>query len=129
MIHIAQLKQFIDSLPNKLDTIIGERGITLSGGEKQRLSLARMLLSSSPKIIFMDEPTAALDIKTEKQLYDDMKDIFLKNAIIVIDHRLATLHLASKILVMEQGAIIEEGSYEEVITRNRNLSQLLRSQK
>lgn len=129
VIHIAQLKQFIDSLPNKLDTIIGERGITLSGGEKQRLSLARMLLSSSPKIIFMDEPTAALDIKTEKQLYDDMKDIFLKNAIIVIDHRLATLHLASKIIVMEQGAIIEEGSYEEVITRNRNLSQLLRSQK
>lgn len=129
VIHIAQLKQFIDSLPNKLDTIIGERGITLSGGEKQRLSLARMLLSSSPKIIFMDEPTAALDIKTEKQLYDDMKDIFLKNAIIVIDHRLATLHLASKILVMEKGAIIEEGSYEEVITRNRNLSQLLRSQK
>lgn len=124
-IHMAQLDGFVDSLPNKINTVIGERGTTLSGGEKQRISLTRMLLSRLNKIIIMDEPTSALDLGTEQRILNDMRTIFEKRMTIVIDHRLATLDFASKIVVMKNGMIVEMGTYGELVEQGGELCSLV----
>lgn len=124
-IQLTQLKGYIESLPNKIDTIIGERGITLSGGEKQRLSLTRMLICGLNKIVIMDEPTSALDLSTEQRILNDMRTIFEHRTTIVIDHRLATLNLASKIVVMKNGTIAEMGTYDELLEQDGELCTLV----
>jgi len=124
-IHMAQLDRYVDSLPKKINTVIGERGTTLSGGEKQRLSLTRMLISGLNKIVIMDEPTSALDLRTEKRILNDMRAILEKRTTIVIDHRLATLDFASKIVVMKNGTIVEMGTYGELVDQGGELCSLV----
>jgi len=124
-IHMAQLDRYVDSLPKKINTVIGERGTTLSGGEKQRLSLTRMLISGLNKIVIMDEPTSALDLGTEKRILNDMRAILEKRTTIVIDHRLATLDFASKIVVMKNGTIVEMGTYGELVDQGGELCSLV----
>lgn len=127
-LRVAQLDKFVNNLPNKLDTIVGERGITLSGGERQRLSVARMILCKN-KVVVMDEPTSALDMETEHIILKSLQPIFNQITTIVIDHRLSTLDYAKRIVVIEHGKIIEEGGYNELIAKNGKLCELLNCKK
>ena len=106
--------EFINKLPNKFDTIIGENGIRLSGGEKQRLSIARAMLKKS-KIILLDEATSSLDAETESKIQDAIKFLTKNRTTLVIAHRLSTIMNSNKIYVVDDGRIAAEGNHQELI--------------
>ena len=106
--------EFINKLPNKFDTIIGENGIRLSGGEKQRLSIARAMLKKS-KIILLDEATSSLDAETESKIQDAIKFLTKNRTTLVIAHRLSTIMNSNKIYVVDDGKIAAEGNHQELI--------------
>jgi len=112
----AQIGDFIRTLPNGLDTVVGERGHRLSGGEKQRLAIARLLLKA-PKIVILDEATAHLDSENEAQVQEALKIALKDRTSIVIAHRLSTIVQADQILVLENGLIAERGTHEELVAR------------
>ncbi len=112
----AHIHQFIGSLPDKYDTIVGERGLKLSGGEKQRVAIARTLLKN-PRILLFDEAPSALDSKTERAIQSELQDIARNHTTLVIAHRLSTVMDADQILVMDHGQIVERGSHAELIAR------------
>ena len=107
-------EEFINKLPNKLDTIIGEKGVRLSGGEKQRLSIARAILKKS-KIILLDEATSSLDADTEKKIQDAINFLTQNKTTIVIAHRLSTILNSNKIFVINKGKVVGSGNHEELI--------------
>lgn len=121
--HIAQVTPFLERLPEGWDTVIGERGVKLSGGEKQRLGIARILLRQ-PEILLMDEPTSALDAKTEAQLQSELEPIFKDRTVIVVAHRLATIRNADRIIVIKDGTIAEMGTHEELMENRLVYHQL-----
>jgi subfamily B ATP-binding cassette protein MsbA len=106
--------EFINKLPNKFDTIIGENGIRLSGGEKQRLSIARAMLKKS-KIILLDEATSSLDAETESKIQEAIKFLTKNRTTLVIAHRLSTIMNSNKIYVVDDGKIAAEGNHQELI--------------
>jgi len=106
--------EFINKLPNKFDTIIGENGIRLSGGEKQRLSIARAMLKKS-KIILLDEATSSLDAETESKIQEAIKFLTKNRTTLVIAHRLSTIMNSNKIYVVDDGRIAAEGNHQELI--------------
>ncbi len=110
----ARLSEFIKSLPEGLNTLVGDRGIQLSGGEKQRVSIARSILKNAPVMIF-DEATSALDSVTEKEVQAAIEDASEGRTCIVIAHRLSTIKRADKIIVLEKGMLAEQGTFEELI--------------
>ena len=110
----AHIHSFIETLPDKYDTMVGERGLKLSGGEKQRVAIARTLLKN-PRILVFDEATSALDSKTEKFIQAELGEIATNHTTLVIAHRLSTIMDADQILVMEHGRIVERGTHEELI--------------
>ncbi len=110
----AQIGEFIRTLSNGLDTVVGERGHRLSGGEKQRLAIARLLLKA-PKIVILDEATAHLDSENEALVQDALKIALKDRTSIVIAHRLSTIVQADQILVLENGLIAERGTHEELV--------------
>lgn len=110
----AQIWKLIESLPNGLDTMVGERGHRLSGGEKQRLAIARLLLKS-PAIVILDEATAHLDSENEALVHDALENALKGRTSIVIAHRLSTVRAADQILVVENGSIIERGKHDELV--------------
>ena len=110
----AHIHAFIETLPDKYDTMVGERGLKLSGGEKQRVAIARTLLKN-PRILVFDEATSALDSKTEKFIQAELGEIATNHTTLVIAHRLSTIMDADQILVMEHGRIVERGTHEELI--------------
>lgn len=114
--EIAQMTEFLDRLPLGLETIIGERGVKLSGGEKQRLGIARIILRQS-QILLMDEPTSALDAKTEALLQNELEHIFKDRTTIVVAHRLATIRNADRILVVSDGKVAEMGAHQELMMK------------
>ncbi|TWT73774.1 putative multidrug export ATP-binding/permease protein [Posidoniimonas polymericola] len=112
--HRANAHQFIDQMPEGYDTVIGERGVRLSGGQAQRLSIARALLAD-PKILILDEATSNLDTESEQLIQQSLADLMHGRTTFVIAHRLSTVTSADMILVMEHGRIIERGAHEELL--------------
>jgi ATP-binding cassette subfamily B protein len=119
VVELCNLDDFIESLDLKYETIVGERGLKLSGGEKQRIAIARMMLKK-PKILILDEATSALDSKTEKLVLDSIDEYFKNNTKIIIAHRLTTIRNSDKIVVMSKGKIIEQGKHSNLI-KNKGL--------
>jgi ATP-binding cassette, subfamily B, heavy metal transporter len=110
---LAHIYDFIENLPDKWDTVVGERGLKLSGGEKQRVAIARAILKK-PKILVFDEATSSLDSKTEKAIQSTLQEIAKDHTTLVIAHRLSTVVDADRILVMDQGRVVEQGTHEEL---------------
>ena len=112
----ANAHDFITRLPDGYDTVVGERGMTLSGGEKQRLSIARAFLKDAP-ILILDEPTSALDAGTEAALLDALDQLMTGRTTLIIAHRLSTLRAVDRILVIDGGTVIEDGPHAELVAR------------
>lgn len=115
-LKIAQLEEFVASLPEGMHTQIGKHGIKLSGGQRQRLSIARMVLQN-PNIVVFDESTSALDVHTEAKLFSALEEYLLGKTTIIIAHRLSTIKKADYIYVLDKGSIVEEGTHEELMAR------------
>lgn len=122
-VQVAHLYEFFQKLPNGYDTIVGERGVKLSGGEKQRVAIARLFLKNTPLYIF-DEATSALDNTTEKAIQQNLREISVNKTTLIIAHRLSTITHADTIIVLNQGSIIEQGTHEELLT-NKGLYRTL----
>ncbi len=116
-IEIAQLREVIENMPKRLDTLIGRSGVRLSGGQRQRLAIARMILSD-PKVVILDEATSALDTETEARLHTAMHTFLKNRTTLIIAHRLSAVRQADRVLVFDAGQIIDEGHHDELISRD-----------
>jgi len=121
--EVANIHTFINSLPDGYQTIVGERGLKLSGGEKQRVAIARVIISH-PEIMVFDEATSSLDSKSEKTILTSLKTISKAHTTLVIAHRLSTVIDADTILVMDEGNIVEQGSHTELIAQKGKYEHL-----
>ncbi len=113
---IACIRDFIERLPKGYETLVGERGLKLSGGEKQRIAIARAILKK-PRILVFDEATSSLDSKTEQSILETLRQVAANHTTLVIAHRLSTVVDADRILVMEEGRIIEQGSHQQLLAK------------
>ncbi|RLE04438.1 MAG: ABC transporter ATP-binding protein [Bacteroidetes bacterium] len=113
----ANIEEFIRSLPDGYDTVVGERGYRLSGGERQRIAIARVVLRD-PKILILDEATSSLDSLSEKLIQNALKEIMRDRTSLVIAHRLSTILAADKILVMDKGKLVQQGTHRELLTQD-----------
>lgn len=116
-IKMANLEQFVERLPDGLETKVGERGLKLSGGEKQRVAIARTILKN-PDILILDEATSSLDSKTERDIQGALNSVAKNRTTLVIAHRLSTIVDADNIIVLDQGSIIESGTHQELLEKN-----------
>ena len=123
----ARLSELIASLPDGLDTVVGERGYRLSGGERQRLTIARLLLAH-PRVVILDEATAHLDSTSEAAVQEALAEALAGRTALVIAHRLSTVRAADLILVVEDGRIVERGTHRDAARRRRALRELYRTQ-
>jgi ABC-type transport system involved in Fe-S cluster assembly fused permease/ATPase subunit len=119
----AHIHEFVASLPRGYDTVVGERGLKLSGGEKQRVAIARTILKN-PRILVFDEATSALDSKTEKAIQAQLREVATDHTTLVIAHRLSTVMDADQILVMERGRIIERGTHTDLLARGGHYAHM-----
>src|SRR5258705_9894317 len=113
-VDAANARQFIERLPQGLESVVGERGVKLSVGERQRVSIARALLKDAP-ILILDEATASVDTATEKLIQEALEHLMANRTSFVIAHRLSTIRRADQIVVVRQGQIIERGTHEELL--------------
>ena len=125
--HLAQLDGFLQRLPAGLDTVVGEGGATLSAGEQLRITIARAILRDAPLLI-LDEPTSALDAETEALVMQGLERLMAGRTTFVIAHRLSTVRRADTILVLDDGRIVEQGSFTELVARGGHFARLHRTQ-
>jgi ATP-binding cassette subfamily B protein len=123
----ANIHDFIVELPDGYDTVVGERGYRLSGGEKQRIAIARVILKD-PRVLVLDEATSHLDSQSEALIQDALKTVMLGRTSIVIAHRLSTILAADLILVMDRGQIIEQGKHDALLVQGGLYAQLYETQ-
>ncbi len=114
----ARADEFISVFPNKYNTYVGERGVKLSGGERQRVAIARAILKNAP-ILVLDEATSSLDSHSEKLIQEAIEELMKNKTVIVIAHRLSTIRKMNRILVIDHGKIIEEGTHQELLAKAR----------
>ncbi|MBS3176461.1 ABC transporter ATP-binding protein [Candidatus Woesearchaeota archaeon] len=126
-ISLSQLKPVIEKLPEKLNTLIGEKGYQLSGGERQRIGLARAIYKDS-QIYILDEATSALDSKTESLIQEEISTKLKNKTLIIIAHRLSTLKEVKRILVLEKGQIVESGSFSDLLKKKQKFYQMYKLQ-
>ena len=120
---MAHIDEFIDSLPQGYDTVVGERGLKLSGGEKQRVAIARAILKQ-PRIMLFDEATSSLDSATEQAIQETLKDVAQNHTTLVIAHRLSTVVDADRILVMDAGQIVEQGTHQDLLEQDGRYAKM-----
>lgn len=125
---MANIHKFIEALPEKYNTVVGERGVKISGGERQRISIARAILKNSP-ILLMDEPTSAVDVTTEKLIQEAINRVSVGRTVIIIAHRLSTIENADSIYVLSNGMVIENGTHEQLLKNNGYYSSLYMKEK
>ena len=113
----ARLGELIESLPEGLETVVGERGVRLSGGQKQRVAIARIFLRNPP-VLILDEVTSSLDTATERQIQASLEELARGHTTLVIAHRLATIRNADRIVVIADGQVAEQGSHAELVAQD-----------
>jgi ABC-type multidrug transport system fused ATPase/permease subunit len=124
----ANAWEFIDGFPEKLDTLVGDRGVKLSGGQRQRIAIARAILKD-PKILVLDEATSSLDAKSEKLVQEALEKLMENRTTVVIAHRLSTIRKVDRILVIKEGSIVETGAHNELASMDNGIySNLLKLQ-
>ena len=119
----ANAYQFINRMPKGLDTMIGERGVRISGGERQRLAIARAILKNPP-ILVLDEATSSLDAESEKLIQEAIENLMVNRTVIMIAHRLSTVKKANRIIVLDKGKIVEQGDHEKLLSQEGIYSRL-----
>ncbi len=124
---LANAHEFISEMPQGYDSAVGDRGLTLSGGQRQRIGIARALIRDSP-ILILDEPTAALDAESERLVMSALQRLMADRTVITIAHRLSTIRDADKIVVLEEGRVVEEGTHNELLTAGGRYADLHRIQ-
>ena len=124
---VACAHDFIQNMEAGYSTSVGERGSKLSGGQRQRIAIARMILKR-PKLIILDEATSALDIDTEQKLTRNLSQVFKGKTVLFITHRLSSLTMANQIIVLHQGALVEQGNHSELMELNARYATLFRQQ-
>jgi subfamily B ATP-binding cassette protein HlyB/CyaB len=120
---LAGAHDFILELPEGYDTVIGERGSSLSGGQRQRVAIARALINN-PRILLFDEATSSLDYESERVIQDNMKQIASGRTVLIIAHRLSTVRRADRIVTIERGRIVEDGTHDDLIRSNGRYAKL-----
>jgi ABC-type multidrug transport system fused ATPase/permease subunit len=123
----AQADEFIQRLPEGLKTIVGERGVMLSGGQRQRIAIARALLRD-PAILLLDEPTSALDYESERLIQQALEDLVKGRTVITIAHRLSTIRNADRVVVLQEGQIVEVGTFAELSALDGHFAKMLAAQ-
>ncbi|MBT5666096.1 MAG: ATP-binding cassette domain-containing protein, partial [Rhodospirillaceae bacterium] len=125
--RLARIHDFITALPDGYESNVGERGLKLSGGEKQRVAIARTILKS-PTILLFDEATSALDTHTEKEIQESLREVSSNRTTLVIAHRLSTVIDADEILVLEEGRVVERGRHADLLSTNGAYAAMWRKQ-
>ena len=125
--HAAHAMEFIEQLPEGIETRLGESGTLLSGGQRQRLAIARALLKDAPLLI-LDEATSALDSESERVIQDALKEVMKDRTTLVIAHRLSTIENADQVIVLRKGRVIEQGTHDELLANNGAYARLYQTQ-
>jgi ABC-type multidrug transport system fused ATPase/permease subunit len=125
--RLANADIFIDSFPDGYDTIIGDRGVRLSGGQAQRISLARAIIRK-PKLLILDEATSSLDSRSEKLIQESIEIVAKTTTTLVIAHRLSTIKNSDYIYVLSGGRLAEEGTYKELVKMNGSFTEMVETQ-
>src|SRR6185312_14576341 len=121
--RLAGAHDFILALPEAYDTVVGERGSSLSGGQRQRIAVARALVGD-PRILIFDEATSALDYESERAIQRNMKQISAGRTVFIIAHRLSTVRSADRIITLEAGRVVEDGTHDDLIRTNGRYAKL-----